>query len=191
MEYSVVFEEKVALTPRDMNSMKEVNSIDMKILEYLRAKLEKRCSTHGYVLPDTLKLLSRSHGVFENGRFTGNTIFYVQAQGRVYNPAHGTVLEGKVLKKNNMGLYVVYEDAIRILVPRDLHLGNDDYDSVQVGESIRIEIRKSRFQVNDPFILSVGVYRGRADGPVARITEEDEEADAEADEEVEAIDLSA
>jgi DNA-directed RNA polymerase subunit E'/Rpb7 len=190
MEYSVVFEEKVALTPRDMNSMKEVNSIDMKILEYLRAKLEKRCSTHGYVLPDTLKLLSRSHGVFENGRFTGNTIFYVQVQGRVYNPAHGTVLEGKVLKKNNMGLYVVYEDAIRILVPRDLHLGNDDYDSVQVGESIRIEIRKSRFQVNDPFILSVGVYRGRADGPVARTTEE-AEADAEADEEVEVIDLSA
>lgn len=186
MEYSVVFEEKVALTPRDMNSMKEVNSIDMKILEYLRAKLEKRCSTHGYVLPDTLKLLSRSHGIFENGRFTANTIFYVQAQGRVYNPAHGTVLEGKVLKKNNMGLYVVYEDAIRILVPRDLHLGDDDYDSVQVGESIRIEIRKSRFQVNDPFILSVGVYRGRADGPVSRGMEEADEAD-----EAEVVDLSA
>jgi DNA-directed RNA polymerase subunit E'/Rpb7 len=162
MEYTVVFEEKVALTPRDMNSVVEVNSIDMKILDYLKNKLEKKCSNHGYVLPDTLRLLSRSNGFFENGRFTGNILYYVQAQGHVYNPAHGTIVEGKVLKKNNMGLYVVYENAIRILVPRDLHIGDDEYDSVNVGETIRMEIRKSRFQVNDPFILSVAVYRGRA-----------------------------
>jgi DNA-directed RNA polymerase subunit E'/Rpb7 len=172
MEYTVVFEEKVALTPRDLNTMTEVNSIDQKILEYLRKKLERKCSVHGYVLPDTLKLLSRSNGLLENGRFTGNIIYYVQAQGRVYNPANGTPLVGKVLKKNNMGLYVIYKDAIRILVPRDLHIGDDDYDSVEVGETIQIEIRKSRFQVNDPFILSVGNYRGRAtdageDRPVA------------------------
>ncbi len=190
MEYSVVFEEKVALAPRIMNAMKEVSAIDKKILDYLREKLEKRCSTHGYVLPDTLKLLSRSHGVFENGRFTGNTVFYVQAQGRVYNPAYGTVLEGKVLKKNNMGLYVIYENAIRILVPRDLHIGNDEYDSVQVGDEIQIEIRKSRFQVNDPFILSVGIYKGRAEGMALDLTEGDE-ADVveEAGEEM-ALDLS-
>jgi len=183
MEYTVVFEEKVALTPRDMNSVVEVNSIDMKILDYLKNKLEKKCSNHGYVLPDTLRLLSRSNGFFENGRFTGNILYYVQAQGRVYNPAHGTFLEGKVLKKNNMGLYVVYEDAIRILVPRDLHIGDDDYDSVNVGETIRMEIRKSRFQVNDPFILSVAVYRGRA-GEEAEFANSytNEEADAEEEE---------
>ena len=122
MEHSVIFEEKVALTPRDINSIVEVNSIDLKILDYLKKKLEKKCSAHGYVLPDTLHLLSRSNGLLENGRFTGNIIYHVQAQGRVYNPAHGTVLEGRVLKKNNMGLYIVYKDAIRILVPRDLHI---------------------------------------------------------------------
>lgn len=181
MEYTVVFEEKVALTPRDINSVVEVNSIDMKILDYLKNKLEKKCSSHGYVLPDTLRLLSRSNGFFENGRFTGNILYYVQAQGRVYNPAHGTVLEGKVLKKNNMGLYVIYENAIRILVPRDLHIGDDDYDSVNVGETIRMEIRKSRFQVNDPFILSVAVYRGRTgeESPYTEEGEGEEEMDAE------------
>ena len=176
MEHSVIFEEKVALTPRDINSIVEVNSIDLKILDYLKKKLEKKCSAHGYVLPDTLHLLSRSNGLLENGRFTGNIIYHVQAQGRVYNPAHGTVLEGRVLKKNNMGLYIVYKDAIRILVPRDLHIGDDDYESVQVGETIEVEIRKSQFQVNDPFILSVGVYRGRAG---AGADAEEEQSDAE------------
>ena len=161
MEYTVVFEEKVALSPKDLNTLKEVNSIDEKILEYLRDKLEKKCSTHGYVLPGSLRLLSRSMGLIENGRYTGSVIYHVQVQGRVYNPANGTFIEGKVLKKNNMGLYVIYKDAIRIIVPRDLHIGDEDYDSVQVGETIQIEVRKSRFQVNDPFILSVGNYQGR------------------------------
>jgi DNA-directed RNA polymerase subunit E'/Rpb7 len=167
MEYTVVFEEKVALSPKDLNFLKEVNSIDEKILEYLRDKLEKKCSTHGYVLPGSLKLLSRSNGLLENGRYTGSIIFHVQAQGRVYNPGNGTLLDGKVFKKNNMGLYVIYKDALRILVPRDLHIGDDDYDSVQIGETIQIEIRKSRFQVNDPFILSVGNYRGRTSAKAA------------------------
>ena len=186
MEHSVIFEEKVALSPRDLNSVVEVNSIDLKILSYLQKKLEKKCSVHGYVLPDTLKLLSRSNGILENGRFTGNIIYYVQAQGRVYNPAHGTVLEGKVLKKNNMGLYIIYKEAIRILVPRDLHIGDDDYESVEVGEFIQVEIRKSQFQVNDPFILSVGVYRGRAGRANYEVAEEEggegEEEDVDAEE---------
>jgi hypothetical protein len=62
-----------------------------------------------------------------------------------------------------MGLYIIYDDAIRILVPRDLHLGNEDYDSLRVGDSIRVELRKSRFQIQDKFILSVGVFVERAD----------------------------
>jgi DNA-directed RNA polymerase subunit E'/Rpb7 len=168
MEHTVIFEEKVALSPKDLNTLKEVNSIDEKIIEYLQAKLERKCSVHGYVIPGSLKLISRSNGILENGRFTGSIIFHTQVQGRVYNPSNGSTIEGKVFKKNNMGLYVIYKDAIRILIPRDLHIGDDDYDSVQIGEMIDIELRKSRFQVNDPFILSVGNYKGRANsiGPI-------------------------
>jgi hypothetical protein len=64
-----------------------------------------------------------------------------------------------------MGIYAVYENAIRLMVPRDLHLGDEEFDQVQVGERIRVEIQKSRFQLKDPFIVSVGIYRGRAGEP--------------------------
>jgi hypothetical protein len=69
-----------------------------------------------------------------------------------------------------MGIYAVYENAIRLMVPRDLHLGDEEFDQVQVGERIRIEIQKSRFQLKDPFIVSVGIYRGRAGAPTRVIT---------------------
>jgi len=112
------------------------------------------------VIPGSLEILSRSMGQLENGTYTGNIIYHVQTQGRVYNPANGTRLTGTVLRRNKMGLYVIYKDAIRILVPRDLHIGNQAFEAVEPDQSITIEIRKSRFQIHDPFILSIGVYVG-------------------------------
>ena len=72
------------------------------------------------------------------------------------------MVEVEVLKNNKMGVYAVYENAIRIMVPRDLHLGDEEFDQLKVGDRIRVEIQKSRFQLRDPFIVSVAVYRGYA-----------------------------
>ncbi len=160
MEQVAIFEEKVALSPKDMNRIQK-ETIDEILLQHLRGVLEGKCSIHGYVLPNSLELLSRSAGSLENGRFTGNILFHIQAQGTVYNPSHGVTIEGEVLKKNKMGLYLVYKDAVRILVPRDLHLGNEDFEAVEIGDTIRVELRKSRFQVKDTFILSVGLFKGK------------------------------
>ena len=172
-----MFEEKVALGPRVLNELRSNNkTLDDLILSVLREKLEGKCNHHGYVVPDSIKLLSRSMGILENGRFTGNILFYVQAQGMVYNPANGTAIVGTVLKKNKMGLYVIYKDAIRILVPRDLHLKNPDYETIVPGNQISIKICKSRFQVNDPFIMSVGVLDGAAIENINNPVDENEDA---------------
>jgi DNA-directed RNA polymerase subunit E'/Rpb7 len=160
MEQVALFEEKVFITPKDMNTLSS-KSLDTLLLEHLREKLEGKCSSHGYVIPNTLSILSRSMGHIENGRYTGNVIFHIQAQGNVYNPSNGVEVSGKVLKKNKMGLYVIHNDAIRILIPRDLHIGNEEFEAIQPDDNIRMEIRKSRFQINDLFILSIGIYLGK------------------------------
>lgn len=178
MEQTVIFEEKVPLRPKDLNLINSVEvregygPLDALLLKQLREKLEGRCSQHGYVVPDSINLLSRSMGTIENGRFTGNIVFHVQAQGRVYNPSNGTVVSGVVELKNKMGLYVIYKDAIKIQIPRELHIGDEEFDSIEKGDEIQIEIRKSRFQVNDTHITSIGIYKGR--GALARIPVEDE-----------------
>ena len=157
MEQTVLFEEKIHLSPKDLNRVAK-QSIDSIILDYLRSKLGNRCSQHGFVNPESLKVLSRSMGLIENGRYTGNVVYHVQAEGTVLNPANGTRITGMILKKNKMGLYIVYKDAIRILIPRDLHIGNEEFEQLEVGDTIEVEIRKSRFQILDQFILSVGVF---------------------------------
>ncbi len=162
MEQSAIFEEKIYLSPKDLNSLAK-KTIDDLLLEKIREKLENRCSQHGFVIPSagtnkSVEIISRSMGSLENGRYTGNVVYHIEAKGRVYNPANGTRIVGTILKRNKMGLYIIYRDAIRVLVPRDLHLGNEEFEALEVGDSIEIEIRKSRFQIHDQFILSVGVY---------------------------------
>jgi hypothetical protein len=163
METEAFFQEKVYLTPKDLQA--EIDSVDIILLDKLKERLEQRCSPHGYVMPGTLEILTRSAGMVDSGRFSGDWAFLVKAKGTVLHPPEGTMVEVEVLKSNKMGIYAVYENAIRLMVPRDLHLGDEEFDQVQVGERIRVEIQKSRFQLKDPFIVSVGIYRGRAGAP--------------------------
>lgn len=160
METEAFFQEKVYLTPSDLS--REIESIDAVLLDKVKERLEQRCSPHGYVLPGSLELLTRSAGQVDSGRFSGDWSFLVKAKGRVLYPPEGASVDVEILKTNKMGIYAIYENAIRIMVPRDLHLGDEEFDQLKVGESIRVEIQKSRFQLRDPFIVSVGLYRGRS-----------------------------
>ncbi len=166
METKAVFERKVALTPRDLNRVAKKVSIDDLIVEKLAADMEGKCSQHGWVIPGSLQVLSRSMCQSEPGRFTGSMVSWVQFEARVYYPIDGMVITGDVIKKNKMGMFVMYNDAIQIMVPRDLHLGDEEYDGVDVNDTVQVEIKKSRFQVNDPYILSVGVFKGYAEAGV-------------------------
>jgi hypothetical protein len=189
METEAFFQEKVYLTPKDLRN--EIDSVDLILLNKRKERLEQRCSPHGYVLPGTLELLTRSAGMVDSGRFSGDWAFLVKAKGSVLHPPEGTMVEVEVLKSNKMGIYGVYQNAIRIMVPRDLHLGDEEFDELKVGELIRVEIQKSRFQLKDPFIVSVGLYRGRASGPTRviqqapTIVKEQEKVSAEEEEEEE------
>lgn len=164
MESIALFEEKIPLTPGDLSKSKI--DIEKLLTQKLAAKLEAKCSLHGYVVPGSLRLLSRSVGYVENGRFTGDIVYHTQCEGQVIYPPDGTRLECEVERKNKMGMFVKYKNAIQIILPRDLHIGDDplsvEFNEVQPGELVQVEIKKSRFQVNDPYILSVGLYLGRS-----------------------------
>ena len=187
MEHTAIFEEQVSLTPRDLRA--EIKTIDSLLEEKCKKRLEGHCSRHGFVVSDSVKILSRSMGLVERGRFTGNIIFHVQAEGSVLNPPDGIVIEGTVIRKNKMGLYVNYKDAVRIIIPRDINIGNDEFEAVEVGDTVSVEIKKSRFQINDEYILSVGLFHGTKKAPKSKRlanVEEGKEAEEEEGEEEEA-----
>ena len=190
MESTAIFEKKVGLSPKDLNKLGTNVSLEDFLEKKLREMLEEKCSEHGFVLPDTIKILSHSMGYFEPGRFTGDAVYYVKAEGRVLYPADGFEVEGKVLRKNRMGLYVSYRDGLKIQVPRDLHLGDESFNSVNIGDTVRVILKKSIFQINDPYILTNGIFKEKvgsgeeeaAKGAEEEAKGEEEEAKGEEDE---------
>lgn len=186
MESIAFFEKKIHLTPMDLNHLKKT-SIDELLITRAREQLEKKCSEHGYVLSGSVELISRSMGYFEAARFTGDTVYYLKLQGKVIYPVDEARLVGKVIRKNKMGLYVNYKDAIRIQVPRDLHLGNMEYDSVEVGDLVQIEMKRSRFAINDPYILASGLFISKEGSSVEpdKVVQKEEQPEEEQPEEEE------
>ena len=162
METIALFDENIPLTPRDLS--RDAIKVRDVLQRKLRSKLEGRCSRDGWVKPGTLNILSHSMGYVESGRFTGDIVYHTKCEGKVINPSADTLVEGEVIRKNKMGIYVNVVDAIRIILPRDhpSHIGNEEYDGIVVGEKVTVMIKKSRFQVNDEYILSVGIFESKS-----------------------------
>jgi hypothetical protein len=203
METNVVFEQKISIGPREFNHL-GTKKLDDILLERFETENSGRCSVHGWVKPGTMKMLSRSMMQIEGGRFTGDMVCWIQVEGTVIYPVDGAILQGIVMKKNKMGLIVMYDEAIQLMVPRDLHVGKNEvateFDNVQVGEIVEVEVKKSRFQVRDPTILSVGIFKrrvkmGMVAPAVAKTIREEEvaeakEEDVEAEEDAESEDAA-
>ena len=186
MELDIHFETKVTLTAKDLG--KDITDLDGVLEKKIKEQYEGKCSRNGYVLPDTVHLVSRSIGMVEKGRYTGDILFFAEASAKVLQPPDGIEIEGIVVRQNRMGMYIDYMKAIRVMVPRDLHIGELEFnEGVKIGDTVRVEIKKSRYQVNDTSILSVGIFKGKVGGVGAKKTEEEftEVAEGEAEDEAE------
>lgn len=191
MESTAFFEKKINLIPNDFNEMK-TTSVDDILTKKAKAMMENKCSEHGFILPGSIKLHSRSMGYFEAARFTGDAVYYAKLEAKVIYPVDGIRVTGEVIRKNKMGLYVNYQNAIHIQVPRDLHLGNETFDNVQVGDNVQVELKRSKFAVNDLYILSSGLFIDViGTNRIEAVVESDQEAEEEKEEEEEAEEAEA
>lgn len=159
---TILLDERVALTATELNPIKSVEEIQYLLEQKLRNKYEGRCHTSGYVQPGSLKLLARSMGEAEHGRFTGNILYDCRVSCNIYVPIAKTIIKVKIITDiNEAGAYAILtnegeEQAMRILLPRDFHLGDVVFDTLKIGMVVSIELLQTRFQTYDPYIKAVG-----------------------------------
>jgi DNA-directed RNA polymerase subunit E'/Rpb7 len=163
---TVFLDQRVALKPSEFQEASA--DIDAYLVAKIRKELEGQCCTHGYVRPGSTQILARSMGQAEHGRFTGDFLYHCKVKVQCLMPNADQIIEGRILKMNKLGGYALVVDdghlreAMRILLPRDLHLGNAAFDALEVGQGVRIRLLRSRFQSKDAFIQSVGLFEGLA-----------------------------
>jgi DNA-directed RNA polymerase subunit E'/Rpb7 len=160
----VFLDRRVPLAPTEFRDA--AADIDDFLLKKIRGDLEGRCCAHGWVRGGSTQILARSMGQAEHCRFTGDFLYQVKVRVLCFLPEAGQTVDAQILKTNKLGAYALLVDqgrvseAIRILLPRDLHIGNQEFDELGVDAIVRVRLLRSRFQANDAFIQAVGTYEG-------------------------------
>ena len=128
-------------------------NIHASLVAQLRHKYEGICLPEGYVQPRSITITEHSFG--RTNILKGGLDYSVRFQADLCLPHAGQKFRAPVTLKSKIGLHAE-TDPIKILLPRDLHIGNSDFDEVDVGQTIEFEVVGSRFQQGDETIVVLG-----------------------------------
>jgi DNA-directed RNA polymerase subunit E'/Rpb7 len=141
------------------------------ILAQLKMNTEGKCSGEGFIGRDSISIIAYSLG--RTNYVKGGVDYDVTFQADVCMPHPGQIFRAPLTLRSKVGIHAE-TPPIKILIPRDLHLGNAEFDDAKVGEEIEFEVVGSQFKQKDTEIIVVGKLRSRADdAPRVRSSEEE------------------
>jgi DNA-directed RNA polymerase subunit E'/Rpb7 len=126
------------------------------ILTQLRMNMEGRCSSEGYVQPESITVLKYSLG--RTSYTKGGVDYDVTFQADVCLPHPGQIFKATANLRTKIGIHAE-STPLKILIPRDLHIGNQEFETVEVGQEFEFEVIGPQFKQQDKVIIVVGRLR--------------------------------
>jgi DNA-directed RNA polymerase subunit E'/Rpb7 len=130
------------------------------ILAQLKMNTEGKCSGEGFIQRNSITILDYSLG--RTNYIKGGVDYDVTFQADVCFPHTGQRFRAPLTLRSKIGIHAE-TPPIKILIPRDLHLGNEEFDNAKVGEDIEFEVVGSQFKQRDSEIIVVGRLLSRAE----------------------------
>jgi DNA-directed RNA polymerase subunit E'/Rpb7 len=131
------------------------------LLSQLKVKYQGRCSAEGYIHKDSLTVLDWSVG---RPNMRGGVDYFVKFHADICLPHIGQTFKAPVMLRSKIGVHAEV-DPIKILIPRDLHIGNQEFDDVKEGEDIEFEVVGTQFKQGDESVVVVGKLKSRIAPP--------------------------
>ena len=128
-------------------------NMQASILAQLKMNFEGRCSSEGFIQRNSVTILNYSLG--RTNYIKGGVDYDVDFQADVCLPHPGQIFKAPIKLRSKVGIHAE-TPPVKILIPRDLHLGNADFDSAQVGEEVEFEVIGAQFKQQDADIIIVG-----------------------------------
>lgn len=133
------------------------------ILAQLKMNYEGRCSSEGYIERNSITITNYSLG--RTNYIKGGVDYDVQFQADVCMPHPGQRFKAPVKLRSKVGIHCE-TPPIKILIPRDLHIGNEDFEKVKVDDEIEFEVIGAQFKQQDRDIIVVGKLLSTVAPPV-------------------------
>lgn len=147
-----LFERRQLSKKVHINSKFLQKNMQASILAQLKMNFEGRCSAEGFVQRNSITIANYTLGRLNY--IKGGADYDVQFQADVCMPHTGQKFKAPVTIKSRIGIHCE-TPPIKVLIPRDLHIGNADFDNVNIGDDIEFEVVGSRFKQQDRDIIVV------------------------------------
>lgn len=151
--------DKVKLSPKLLK-----NDFEKNILTLLKEMNEGKCSKHGYIKKNSIKITRINLGKIEMHTFHGYTVFDVFFEASVCNPVIGNIVQCVVRNMNNFGILCSSgsnegnEYILDVIIPK--HTSNIISDvvlsNIKVGDNVKVEILGKKYQLNSKTISAIG-----------------------------------
>lgn len=135
-------------------------NIQASLLAQLKTHYQGRCLAEGYIQPDSFTILKYSVG--RANYLRGGVDYDVTFQADVCLPHPGQHFRGNVVLKSKIGLHVDLT-PLKVLIPRDLHLGNQLYEKTEPGQEVEFEVIGGQFKQGDEEIIVVAKLVGEVE----------------------------
>lgn len=138
------------------------------LLGQLGTQVEGKCGTEGYIQPKSSVILDHSLGKL--GLLNSGVQYRVTFHADVCYPHKGQIFQAPVSFKSKIGIHAELS-PIRVLLPRDLHIGNPEFESLEERDEIKFEVLGAEFKQNDDAIFVLAKFVEKIGGAPA-VTEE-------------------
>jgi len=128
-------------------------NIQSSLLSQLKGQIEGRCGIEGYVQPKTSVIVEYSLGSCSILR--PGVTYEVRFQADICYPRKGQVLRVPVIFRSKIGVHAE-QSPLRVLLPRDLHIGNSDFEAIQEKDEVEFEVLGAEFKQNDEQVFVLG-----------------------------------
>lgn len=151
-----LFERRVLTRNIHLDAKFLQRNIQASLLAQLRMKYEGVCVAEGYIqrqpasAPPSLTIVEYSLG--RTNLIKGGMDYMVKFQADVCMPHPGQKFRAPVVLKSKIGVHAEVT-PLKVLLPRDLHIGNADFEDIQEGQDVEFEVIGSRFQQGDDSIV--------------------------------------
>jgi len=128
-------------------------NIQASLLAQLKMNYEGKCIPEGFIEQNSITILNYSVG--RANYIKGGVDYSGEFQADICMPHAGQKFRAPVKLRSKIGIHAE-TPPIKVLIPRDLHLGNEDFENIKVDDDIEFEVVGSQFKQEDDTIIVVG-----------------------------------
>ena len=148
--------ERRTLTKRvNIHSKSLQKNIQASLLAQLKMQYQGRCSEEGYIDKSPEGLVITQYSLGRANYLKGGVDYDVTFQADVCFPHVGQIFKAPVHLKSKIGIHAK-KTPVEVLLPRDLHIGNEDFEAVKEDDEVEFEVVGSKFKQGDQDIVVVG-----------------------------------